>query len=462
MRADRRDAAVTHIVSIYEPLFRHVLFPLYEDVIKRRHTNRYLREYEKTQWLDEQALRELQLEKLNALLAHCWKNVPFLQRFWTNAGLGATPLRDLSEFAAYPVLTKQHITENYDDMRALGERRVVMTKTTGGSTGQPFRFEYSQENYARRTAVMWRGYRWCGTDLGKRTAYLWGTGGPQPGFAGTKERFYHRAYNRILLSAFTMSKNNLSDYVKEFARFRPEVMVGYVAPLVSLSRFMLATNTRVPTVRTVITGAEALTERERDVIASAFDAPVYNTYGCREFMLMACECEERNGLHVSADHLLVETLDDDDTPVYGASGDVCVTDFHNYAMPFVRYRNGDRATSSTRRCGCGRQLPLLDSIDGRILDVIISPDGRIVPGEFFVYAMLDFLTVDNYQFVQVAADRVEVRIVPRAGFGENERQQIAVKLAKFVGHELKFDILEVPEIQSTPSGKRRVAISQIR
>jgi len=449
-------------VSIYEQLFRHVFFPVYEDVVKGRHTSRYLREYEKTQWLDEQSLGDLQLEKLNSLLAHCWKNVPFLQRFWTDAGLTASPLQDMTQFAAYPVLTKQHITENYDDMRARGFQGAVLTKTTGGSTGQPFRFEYSQENYARRTAAMWRGYRWCGTDLGKRTAYLWGTGGPLPGLAGAKERFYHRAYNRILLSAFTMTNSNLGDYASEFARFRPEVMVGYVAPLVSLSRWMLATQTKIPTVRSVITGAEALTERERELIASAFDAPVFNTYGCREFMLMACECEERDGLHVNADHLLVETLDGDNVPVHGESGDVCVTDLHNYAMPFVRYQNGDRATSSTRKCGCGRSLPLLESIDGRILDVITSPDGRIVPGEFFVYAMLDILSVDNYQFIQVARDRLEVRIVPRADYGEQDREKIMAKLEKFIGHDLKIDILEVPEIESTPSGKRRVTISQIQ
>lgn len=449
-------------MSIYEQLFRRVFFPVYEDVIKGRHTNRYLKEYEKTQWLDEQAIRELQLNKLNSLLAHCWKNVPFLRRFWTDAGLTAKPLQDMTQFADYPVLTKQHITENYDDMRARGFQDAVLTKTTGGSTGQPFRFEYSEENYARRNAAMWRGYRWCGTDLGRRTAYLWGTGGPQPGWAGVKERLYHRAYNRILLSAFTMTESNLSDYASEFARFRPEVMVGYVAPLVSLSRWMLSTQTKIPTVRTVITGAEALTERERELIASAFEAPVFNSYGCREFMLLACECEERDGLHVSADHLHVETLGDDNVPVHGESGNVCVTDFHNYAMPFVRYLNGDRATSSARRCGCGRSLPLLESIDGRILDVITSPDGRIVPGEFFVYAMLDILSVDNYQFVQVAEDRLEVHIVPRADFGQQDREKIMAKLVKFIGHDLKVDILEVPEIRSTPSGKRRVTISQIQ
>ena len=105
---------------------------------------------------------------------------------------------------------------------------------------------------------------------------------------------------------------------------------------------------------------------------------------------------------------------------------------------------------------------MLESIDGRILDVITSPDGRIVPGEFFVYAMLDMLTVDNYQFVQVARDKLEVRIVPRAGFDEHEREKMVAKLEQFIGHDLKIDILEVPEIQSTPSGKRRVTISQIQ
>jgi len=447
---------------MYEQIFRGVLFPLYEGVIRRRHTDAYLREYEKSQWLDGAALENLRLRKLNALLSHCWDNVPFLQRYWREAGLERQPLRHTSDLASYPTITKQVIADNFSDMRASDIEGAILEKTTGGSTGDPFKFEYTMESYARRTAVMWRGYRWCGSDLGRRTAYVWGTGVPAPGLAGLKERCYHFAFNRLILNAFTMTESNLGEYAAALARFQPRVVVGYVAPLVLLARWMLENGVRVPPPDAVISGAEALTRPDREAIGNAFNAPVFNTYGCREFMLLACECEQRDGLHVSADHLVLETVDDAGSLVQGESGDVCVTDLHNYAMPFVRYLNGDRATMGARACSCGRSLPLLESIDGRILDVILSPDGRAVPGEFFVYVMLYFPDIRQYQVVQNSLDDLEVRIVPRAEFPASERERLTSKIAERIGTEVRIRIREMQEIPLTASGKRRVTVSNIQ
>ena len=53
-----------------------------------------------------------------------------------------------------------------------------------------------------------------------------------------------------------------------------------------------------------------------------------------------------------------------------------------------------------------RGLPLLASVDGRVLDSIVTPDGRHVPGEYFVYAMLDWPDVRQWQVVQTAPDAV--------------------------------------------------------
>ena len=259
----------------------------------------------------------------------------------------AEPLARVADLQRYPTIDKQTITANFEGMRARGWEGRTLTKVTGGSTGDPFRFEYTQESYARRIAVMWRGYRWCGADLGRRTAYLWGTGKPAPGLRGTKDRLYHAMFNRLFLSAFEMTETNLASYVERIDRFRPAVLIGYVAPLVLLARWIVENRVAVYSPQTIITGAEALSGPQREIISRAFGAPAFDTYGCREFMLIAAECAQRKGLHVNADHLVVEALDGAGQPVTQGSGDVCVTDLHNYAMPFVRYLNGDRVTPSS-------------------------------------------------------------------------------------------------------------------
>ena len=139
---------------MYETIFKRVLFPGYETFVRRRRTASHIAEYERNQWLDPHALAELQLSKLNQLLEHCWRNVPFLIRHWREHGVSPSPLGALSELTGYPVLTKAHIKANYDDMIATNWRGRTMSKVTGGSTGDPFRFEYTMDVYARRTAVM--------------------------------------------------------------------------------------------------------------------------------------------------------------------------------------------------------------------------------------------------------------------------------------------------------------------
>jgi len=447
-------------MPVYESLFRKVLFPAYETVVKRRGTASYVAEYERNQWLPAAQLDALRLKKLNALLDHCWQHVPALKLHWERHGTRRRPLSHLDEIVEFPVLTKTDISQNYADMIARPWRGKTLTKTTGGSTGQPFRFEYTMDAYARRTAVMWRGYGWGGAGLGTRTAYLWGTGLRKGGWGGLKDRLYHGAFNRHFIDAFSMTTANIDERIDELVSYRPNAVVGYVTPVVLVARRMLETGRTIKHVRAVLTGAEALHEPDRDAIGRAFGCAVFNTYGSREVMLMAAECPCHEGLHVNADHLLFETLDDGARPVEaGISGNVAVTDFHNFGMPMVRYLNGDRATYAAKSCSCGRTLPLLASIDGRILDMIQTPDGRQVPGEFFVYAMLGWPEVRQWQVIQTAPDRVELRLVLPPGWPAESRSQLLEKVRGVVGHVMTVDIVEVDRIATTASGKRRLTIS---
>ena len=102
-----------------------------------------------------------------------------------------------------------------------------------------------------------------------------------------------------------------------------------------------------PAPRSVVVGAEKLHDFQRVTIERVFRAPVFETYGCREFMLIGAECEHHNGLHLTMENLHVELVDDAGAPVApGVEGNVIVTDLTNLGMPFVRYATGDRAVAS--------------------------------------------------------------------------------------------------------------------
>ena len=199
---------------------------------------------------------------------------------------------------------------------------------------------------------------------------------------------------------------------------RVNVPLEDVAPIMKMAEWLTANGRRIHRPMRILSAAEALHDGQRKFISEAFGCPVHNTYGCREFMLIAAECEEHKGLHVNADHLCVEL----GASVGGANAsadtprEIIVTDLHNYGMPLLRYVNGDLATAGSGTCACGRGLPLLTRVDGRKLDALRTPDGRYVPGEYIVYAFLHATGIKRYQVVQKRLDAFDISLVRDADF----------------------------------------------
>ncbi|OOG53671.1 phenylacetate--CoA ligase family protein [Rhodanobacter sp. C03] len=446
----------------YENLFRRALYPVYETGLRRRRTLAYFKDYRRNQWLAPEQIAALQWERLKALLDHCYREVPYYRQQWHELGIAPQDIRSLDDYARLPLLTKADIRANGDALKAESLRNQLGYKATGGSTGEPMRFGYTRESNDRRTAVMWRGYEWAGSRMGRRTLFLWGGAVGEPTrMHQFKDRLYNAAFARRVLNSFHMTEGNMAGFADAIDAYRPEVIVAYVGPLVRLAQWMIATGRRIHQPQTIIGAAEALHEFQRKIIEQAFGCPAYNTYGCREFMLIAAECEKRNGLHVNADHLVVELRKPAAAPADTQSGEVVVTDLFNYGMPFVRYVNGDTATASSVRCECGRGLPLLNRIDGRVLDAIRTPDGHMLPGEFFPHMLKDVPGLERFQVVQRRLDQLDLAMVRGAGFEESSLTYIRREVTKVLGDSIELRCRFVDDIPLTPSGKLRVTVSEL-
>lgn len=442
--------------DLYGKVFRKLLFPAYESGLRGRKTLAHLREYEASQWISPDELAALQWAKLQRLIEHCWAHVPYYRKRWEPLGIrGPSDIASPSDYARLPVLDKTEIRAHFESLKATNASGLLY-KTTGGSTGEPLRFAYTRESYERRIAIMWRGYGWSGARLGQRSVYLWGT---SLGAQKLKERLYHGAFNRRVLNAFDMTDERIAKYVEAIDRHRPETIVAYVAPMVKLSEWLLASGRRVHRPQRILCAAEALQESQRRVIERAFACPVYNTYGCREFMLIAAECEHRSGLHVNSDHLKVELA----APQAAANEprDILVTDLHNYGMPLLRYVNGDIAIEGTRSCPCGRGLPVLEKVEGRRLDALRTPDGRFVPGEFVVYAFLNVQGIRRYQVVQSKIDAFDVFVVPDRDFDASSMDVVCAELTRLLGDGVALVVHYIDDIPLTATGKHRVTVSAL-
>ena len=214
--------------------------------------------------------------------------------------------------------------------------------------------------------------------------------------------------------------------------------------------------------RSIIVGAEKLHEFQRALIEEVFRAPVFETYGSREFMLIGAECDKHAGLHLSMENLLVEVLDDDGTLTpAGQEGNVVITDLFNFGMPFVRYVNGDRAVAGFETCSCGRGLPLLRKVVGRQLDTLETPDGRKIPGEFFPHLLKEFPAIRRFQVVQEKIEQITLKLVVEGGLTLAERDQLLSEVRRCTGTVVDIQLQLVNDIPLTKAGKLKVVVNSV-
>jgi phenylacetate-CoA ligase len=145
-------------------------------------------------------------------------------------------------------------------------------------------------------------------------------------------------------------------------------------------------------------------------------------------------------------------------------GEVVITDLNNYCMPFIRYRIGDLAVAMDQSavCRCGRGLPRIGRIEGRVQSLIVTADGRYLPGSFFPHFFKDYdYAVHQYQVVQESASRLRLKIVKAMRFDEVTFATILKRLRPFVGERMQIEVEFVDHIPMVRTGKVHGSISNL-
>jgi phenylacetate-CoA ligase len=448
---------------MYSSLFKNIFMPIFEKGIKRRKILEYRARLEKSQWLSKEKLKDLQLQELKKLIDHAATHVPYWKETFHKLGINAKNIRTIEDFRKLPLTTKDDIRAHKKDMIAENYRGKTWTKSTGGSTGVPLELEYTPESYDWRLAETKRGYSWAGCEDGIKQAYIWGTDIKEPSrFTKIKRKLHYSILRHRYYNCFTFTQDIMEETFKDLNRFQPEIIIGYTNPLYNFAQFIINKKLAFHP-KAVITGAEKLHEFQRKTIIKAFGCPVFNTYGSREFMLIGAECEKHHGLHISMENLFVEIIKEDGTPAKeGEMGEIVITDLHNYGMPFLRYKIGDLGIVSETPCPCGRGLILLKDVIGRSLDMLKTPDGRFVPGEFFPHLMKEFKGVKQFQIIQDHIGELTIKIVKSADLKNSDFQFMNDKIQGIMGQSIKVNYEFVSDIALTKTGKHRVTISNLQ
>ncbi|MCC6553960.1 MAG: phenylacetate--CoA ligase family protein [Polyangiaceae bacterium] len=447
---------------MYGVLFRNYLYPFYETRLRGRETLTRLGELRRSQWWAEEDLREQGFRRMLDALQFAEQRVPYYRRVFAEHGVRARDVKAPEDLLRFPVLTKADIRAAGAELVAEGYRGELIASGTGGSTGQPVRFSFDHRTYEIRIAGAMRADGWAGAQLGERELHVWGTAITQePRWKRVKRAVHEAALRKKVMSCFELSEARLAEVAREIARYRPRLIVGYVTPLYHVARYVLQTAHRLPAPAGVVATAERLFQHQREVIERAFEAPVFDRYGCREVMLIGAECERHEGKHINAEGVFVELVRGGRLAEPGEPGEVIVTDLACRSMPLVRYRNEDIAIAAKSACSCGRGLPMLASVEGRTLDMIVGPDGQLVAGELFPHMLKDYPTVLRFQVHQDRQRAITVKLVPGDGFLPETPRLIEHELRRFFGARAEICVKVVDDIPLTAGGKHRVTVSEV-
>jgi len=452
--------------NLYPFLTQNVILPLY-DLFRgtsRFSGERILRE---TQWFRSEEIERLQNRNLHALLEYAYKNVPFYRQAFRERRLTPADIRNTSDLVKLPQLTKEDIKKSPNELVSVNYDRGRLVPYQSGGSGNPIRFFITKESSSWGIAAEFRAYGWAGYRLGDRCFIFWGSPLDLTR-AGTMVRRINRSLERIrMASTFVLSDKVYEESAQELRKFHPKIIRGYASSVAMMAKFLNDTHIRDIRPKAVITSAETLHESMRKSIEEAFDCPVFDFYGSREVGAIAAECEEHSGYHVSAENVVVEFVDDNEAVSPGERGLVLVTDLRNFGMPFIRYKLGDVGVPSDDSCSCGRGLPLISSIEGRISDFMASYDrkhDRIIPvGPIYpvIIAAVMHLPIENCQVVQENLDQLTIKVVRSESFTSEHTELLIGHIRKYLCSSTRIEVEFVDSIPPLPSGKRSVFISKI-
>jgi phenylacetate-CoA ligase len=453
-------------MDVYGHLFRGVLFPLWEGVIRRRPTLGKLRSLQKTEWLSTEKLIELQLGELRGLLEHAHRHVPYYRERLAAAGVKVREIRTMNDMLRLPMLSREDAQSSEATRRSTTAPFVEIRKSTSGTLGLPLSFGYERASEDWRQAVRLRSYAWAGYRPGMRTFHFWGPSARQKGWRKAKVDLDHSLRRDRYVDCSVRSAERLDEAIAELKRFRPQMIICFSSAGADLARRVVETGARSWGTIPVLCGAEALVPSDRKVLEEAFGPAVFETYGSREVMLMGAECAEHNGLHIPMENVIVEVVVRDGAAVRHAApgevGEIAVTDLHNRAMPFIRYLNGDRAVAGDDGpCACGRGLRRLRAIEGRVTATLRDGSGAPVGG-LFVHAILAHVghAFRGFQAVQHANGSVTLRLVKSNAFDEPAHRYLLDGFQKHLkGAPVMSEFLD--ELPVSSSGKRQVILREV-
>jgi phenylacetate-CoA ligase len=415
-----------------------------------------------SQWWDRAKLETYQLQQLQKLLDHAYKNVPYYRSLFDSLGLRPEHVQDFSDLERIPFLTKEIIRNNLSMLKATNfPDRAFAGTTTGGSSGTPLSF-YNQRGYSRARERAFIATLWdrVGFRYGK-DARLVLRGHVVESDSGVE---YRPVEKELICSTYHMDDDHLWAYFRQMKDQRIRFVHGHVSSVAIFAQFMVEQGLS-HNLQAVLGASEKVYPFQRELTHKAFGTRIFSWYGQSEQVVLAGECELSEYYHIFPEYGFTELVDENGKRISsaGKAGEIVGTGFNNYVMPFIRYRTGDIAKYASDSCDCGRAYRLLEDVEGRTCEYVFTEDGRKVSltGLVFGQHFRAFERIKKIQLYQDKEGQLEIRIVKSSDYSSEDEHEVRTAIQKAVRSGLEMTFCYVNDIPQTGRGKHRLLIQKL-
>lgn len=420
---------------------------------------------ESRQWWSAARLRRQQFRDAAVLLRYAREYSPFYAERLKSLDLDYV---DEELFRSIPLLTRQELQSQRDHLacRQIPEQHGSrLHYTTSGSTGTPVTVDGTMLTSVIWSAVTMRDHLWHRRDHRLTNAAVrWQADDSAMAPAGRELPDWGPPFSEFYATGPALLLNSASPLHAQLAwlrRHNPHYLITHPSNLLGLLQEIADAPAELTQLREIRTVGESLGETTRQRVRDILDVPVVDFYSCQEAGYIALQCPDHPHYHLQAEQLLVEVLDDHGKPCApGQQGRVVITSLSNYAMPLIRYVIGDYAEVGAP-CPCGRGLPVLNRILGRVRNLLTLPDGSRRWPNFGMRDMLRIIPAKQFQVVQHEPARLELRLVVDSLPGAEQEQQVKANLARHLQFAGSIDISYHEQLQRSASGKFEDFVSRI-
>jgi len=433
---------------------------------EKKSDHKRLRELMKKRWSTiknfnykkPEEIRAWQLKKIKKLITHAFKTVPLYKEKYSAVGFTPSNLKTWEDFEALPLLYKEELIKGFPNKTVSNRFNFEFTTRSSGSSGKFVTLAVSPEAIYLDTIQGIRQFLFqSGGNYKPKDLVLFIYTAP----------WWVSSVDGDYKTKFLPTTTKIEQAAKVIAKLKPKIISLYPTYLMKL--YKKKVSLKRSGVKLIIVHSEQSTLKERVELSNFFGIPALDEFSSEELTRIALECPYRN-YHIEEDACYIEIINRKTQKHCqdGEKGLVVGTNLLNEATPIIRYFQGDLASiETTLKCKCGSNFRIMKSIDGRLMDSIVTDDDEIIPASSFMdlaynwYLLLDVPVHGlQYQIVQRENGNLCVYLIPGPyGISSSQKRRIKESMYQLLPRKIKVNVQIVSKLPVKKGPKFRPVIS---